>query len=160
MAQHTPSDCDSTVRIMYYDEENYVNVPGCESPLFVSGVEFSCHVQFGSPSSSPLVRPSPSESFLHSSLVHFCWNVLKSFASFIKLYYLYVIVIFKWQESLQSQIAINRWANVGDVGNTSLLAGWHWPNIALTLEFQQFKYCCYNYSPRIILFNENFVILF
>ena len=90
MAQHTPSDCDLTVRIMYYDEENYVNVPGCESPLFVSGVEFSCHVQFGSPSSSPLVRSSPSESFLHSSLVHFYWNILKSFVSFKKLYYLHV----------------------------------------------------------------------
>ena len=36
-----------------------------------------------------------------------------------------------------------RWVMVGVVGNTSLLACWHWPNTEPTLTFQKFKYCCW-----------------
>ena len=36
-----------------------------------------------------------------------------------------------------------RWVMVGVVGNTSLLACWHWLNIVPTLKFQQLKYCCW-----------------
>ena len=41
-----------------------------------------------------------------------------------------------------------RWVMVGVVGNTSLLACWHWPNIGPTLKFQQLKHCCWpNIGP-------------
>ena len=56
---------------------------------------------------------------------------------------------------------------VGVVGNTSLLACWHWPNIGPTLQIQQFKYCCcpkrwhYNYAPsRLDEQNDNGPTLF
>lgn len=44
-------------------------LPGCPVDL-PDGVDPAIHVQFGSPSSSPLVFPSPSESFWQRSTVH------------------------------------------------------------------------------------------
>ena len=41
------------------------------------------------------------------------------------------------------QLFGQRRVKVGIVGNTSLLACWHWPNIRPTLTFQQLKYCCW-----------------
>ena len=107
-------------------------------------------------------RPNPSCTVLWSISIGIFWKVL--FLLQNSTTYMSDIVIFKWQENLQSQIAINRWANVEDVGNTSLLACWHWPNIAwsntrvstveVLLLAQRWR------TTHYFFFYENFVILF
>ena len=44
--------------------------PGLVISVVLSGTSPCCHTQRGSPSSSPFVYPSPSESILHSVEVH------------------------------------------------------------------------------------------
>ena len=52
-----------------------------------------------------------------------------------------------------------RWVMVGVVGNTSLLAWWHWPIIGPTLKFQQLKYCCWpNVSPRTTQTHQRWIL--
>lgn len=63
--------CEWLFRIKFINENGrqLFILPGCEK-AFLSGIAFSFHTQFGSPSSSPLLLPSSSESFRHNSRVH------------------------------------------------------------------------------------------
>jgi hypothetical protein len=51
--------------------------PGCDRPVVLAGTLPTFHAQQGSPSSSPLVKPSPSESGQHIASVH------PAFAAFV-----------------------------------------------------------------------------
>ena len=57
--------------------------------------------------------------------------------------YFFCVKIFNIPDTCSNQLFGQRWVMVGVVGNTSLLACWHWLNIGPTLKFQQFKYCCW-----------------
>ena len=52
--------------------------PGCVIPVVTFGTWPCTHTQSGSPSSSPLVLPSLSESFLHISFVHFYTHQIRT----------------------------------------------------------------------------------
>lgn len=58
-----------------------VSIPGCEMPVVRVGVFPGVHVQSGSPSSWPLVSPSPSLSRRHSSAVHWTHKHMSRYMS-------------------------------------------------------------------------------
>jgi hypothetical protein len=51
------------------------HTPGCDNIVVFSGCLPEDQTQFGSPSSWPLLIPSPSESFWHSDTVHILFSL-------------------------------------------------------------------------------------